>query len=199
MLRGKYAATFLEALVCELVIRKELLPDGAAWLEDIDAERAVLYAMGAGLTPPTTLNASHFTFGFHKYLFDFMRMRKLTPEDAIDSDKLVALLLMAKRGENILNILPSAKERRRAMNSEQVAAIDAIAAVGQRKTQMLFSHACERVYKLAVRRRLHHRAMRFLALLEQSTVDPRELWREHRGIGELLTELTGTDGRVDGW
>lgn len=199
MLRGKYAATFLEALVCELVIRKELLPDGASWLDDVEAERMVLYGMGAGQTPPQWLSAADFCFAFHKYLFDFIRLRRLTPEDAIDADKLIALLLMARKGEGVLIALPTAKERRRALESEQVNAVDAIAAYGGKKPQMLFSYACERVHKLAVRRRCHHRAVRFLALLEQATISPTELWREHQGIGELLTELTGSDGKVDGW
>jgi hypothetical protein len=199
LLHGRYSATFLEALVCELVIRKELLPEGAAWLDDIEAERMALYGMGAGLEPPSWLSAADFCFGFHKYLYDFLRLRRVTPEDALDADKIIALLLIAHKGGSVLEVLPTAKERRRATSAEQVNAIDAIAEVGMRKPQMLFSYACERVHKLAVRRRAHHRSVRLLALLEQATVDPKELWKEHRGIGELLTELTGSDGKVDGW
>jgi hypothetical protein len=193
-----HGATFLTSLLREILIRREILPDGAQWMDDVDAERMVLYGMGAGLPPPERLKASDFVYGFHKYLFDFIRLRRITPEDAIDSEKMIGLLFMARHSQDsFYSLTPAA--RRRAIPTEQVDAIDKIAEVGGRKPQMLFSHACDRVFKLSVRRRVHHRTLRLLALIEQTASDPKELWREHRGITELLTELTGDDGKVHGW
>lgn len=193
-----HGATFLKSLLTELLIRRELLPGGTAWMDDVDAERMVLYGMGSGIRPPPRLMASDFVLGFHKYLFDFLRLRRITPEDAIDTEKMIGLLFMARHASGSFYGMTPA-ERRRSVPTEQVDAIEKIAEVGARKPQMLFSHACMRVYKLALQRRVHHRTLRLLALIEQTASDPKELWKEHRGIAELLIELTGTDGRVDGW
>jgi hypothetical protein len=195
----KYSVSKLEALLVDLFIRVEFPTGGISWLDDIDAERFVLYGMGAARQPPGHLDASHFTLSYHKFLFGYLKRCALRPEQALDTDKLIALVLMSERGNEVLDAFQTPQERRRALGPHRTGIIDAIATAGGRMPQMRFELACERVYKLALRRRAHHRTQRLLVLLEQATVDEKELWKEHRGIGELLTELTGSDGKVDGW
>ena len=197
-LRGK-GATFLRALLVELIIRRELLPDGTAWLEDVEAERMVLYGMCAGETPPPGLDAGQFTYGYHKWLFAYLKRVAVRKHEALTTDMVVGLLVLHEHGEKALRDFPTAAERRQLLGPKRIADIEAIAEMGRRDPQMPFSFACKRVRDFAVKRRAHHRCMRLMVLLEQANADPKELWKEHRGIGELLTELTGSDGKVDGW
>ncbi len=199
MREANWSVSFYEALLWEIVDRRELLPDGKSWLDDIEAERFVLYGMGAAKRPPAYLDASHFAYSFHKFLFDYLKSLELEPHEALDTDKLIALVLISERGDTVLEFSPTVEERRVALGQKRVSDIEAIAASGSAEHPMLFSAACKRVFQLAVRRRARHRTHRLLVMLEQATVNYKELWKEHQGIGELLTELTGSDGKVDGW
>ena len=190
--------TLLEARLCDLIIRRELLPDGTAWLDDVEAERVVLSVMWAGVKPPEELSAADFSLPFHKFLFDFIRSKNVKPEDGIDADIVIALCLQSMHGKKALMSFSTREARRQALGPTKVEAIDAIEHATLR-VGIPFLFACERVHKFAVKRRAHHRTQRLLTLLEQTNHDPKELWREHRGIGELLVELTGSDGKVDGW
>ena len=190
--------TLLEARLSDLIIRRELLPDGTAWLDDVEAERVVLSVMWAGVKPPEELSAADFSLPFHKFLFDFIRSKNVKPEDGLDADIVIAMCLKASRGPKALTDFFTREARRQALGPVKVEAIDAIEHAPLR-AGIPFHFACDRVHKFAVKRRAHHRVQRLATLLEQTNADPKELWREHRGIGELLTELTGSDGKVDGW
>jgi hypothetical protein len=183
----------LEALVLDLVLRRELLPGGLSWLDDIDAERFVLYGMGAGHAPPAWLDASHFTFGYHKFLFGYLAKCGVSPEEALTTDGLISLVLLHERGDHVFAAFPTYAERRKALGPMRAGAIDDIAAVGRRDHPMLFSEACKRVRDLAVKRRTHHRVQRLLVLLETPQPATKDLWAELNGIAELLRALTGTD------
>lgn len=196
---ANWSVSFYEALLWEIVDRRELLPDGASWLSDVEAERVVLYGMGAACQPPANLDASHFSYAYHQFLFGYLKRCRLTPDEALTTNKLVTLVLLAERGDSALELYPTMPERKAAVGWTRVGDIEAIAAVGASDHRMLFDAACHRVFSLAVRRRARHRTHRLLLMLEQATIDPKELWREHTGVGELLTELTGSDGKVDGW
>lgn len=199
MREANWSVSFYEAILWEVVDRKELLPDGRSWLDDVDAERFVLYGMGAGINPPDYLDASHFTLAYHKFLFAFVARFNIDQYGGLTTDELISLCVMGQHGEGALEQFPSYADRRRALGPVRVAAIEAIEEAGKKVPPMKFTAACERVHKLAIRRRAHHRVQRLTVLLEQATVDEKELWREHWGICDLLTELTGSDGKVDGW
>ena len=197
------SASLLRALLVDLVLRRELLPDGKSWLDDVDAERWVLRHMWEGCRPPDDLSPIDFEYTFHKWLFRYVKDLEIDPgqegKEFLNLDRMVTLCIMHRHGEDIALSLKTEQDRRYMLGSDRWECLEAIANVTEKAQWMKFEAACQRVRTLAIRRRCHHRAQRLLVLLEQATVDPKELWREHRGIGELLTSLTGTDGTVDGW
>jgi len=202
------SAYLLQALLLDLLLRKELLPDGVSWLDDVDAERWAIWWLWQGKKAPDYLKPEDFFYGYHRHLFNYFRHVEVPAGEFLDVDRVVGLLLLAKR-KDALEHLPSSDDRRRALGSERLGwllRIDAIATghpgfwpEGRCVQQMLPEFAFKRVWQLARRRKAHHRGQRMMALLEQATVSTRDLWEEHRAIGALLTEITGTDGKVDGW
>jgi hypothetical protein len=190
--------TLLETLLFEILVRRELLPDGKSWLADVDAERAVLYGLCSGEEVPAWFDPA-FTIPFHAFLFKELSGRKPQREDRLTAEHVVGIALLAEHGTVVFERWTKTDDRRTALGWERTEAIDAIFDVAGQRQPMQFKYACSRVHKLGVRRKLHRQTIRLTALLEQATVDPKEMWREQRILGELMTKLTGDDGRSDGW
>jgi len=203
------SASLLQALLLDLLLRKDLLPDGVSWLDDVDAERWAIWWLWQGKKAPDYLKPEDFFYGYHRRLFNYFRHVEVPAGDFLDIGRVITLLLLARMDEKVLDTLQTAEERRRALGSERVGWLERIDAIatghpgfwpgGRCVQQYLPEHAFKRVWQLARRRKAHHRGQRMMALLEQATVSSRDLWEEHRAIGALLTEITGTDGKVDGW
>ncbi len=185
---ANWSVSFWEALVWELLDRREILLDGRSWLDDIDAERWVLWWMWQGRKPPEALRPEHFTAGYHRYLFQFLSAVPAS-EPVFYADRCISLLLVHQHGEKAVHGLRTAKDRRRALGTERVRTIDDIDLIYRSGPQMVWEEAWRRVAGLSARRAAHAQAVRLIALLEQASVDEKDLWTEMENIERSLGKM----------
>lgn len=197
--RGGRSASLLESIVAELVIKREMTYDGESWLDDVEAERWVIRHMWKGQKPAAGLNASHFYYPYHKYLFalSLEKAALLREGEEITAAVMVGLECL-RRYEKALDDFPTLDERQKLIGRERVVAIEAIESVAVGRPFMPFAYACKRVTEFAWRRHAHYSANRLRLLLEQPTLDDKDVRKTFGVLRDHLTELfkirRGEDG-----
>lgn len=186
--RCSKSASFLEALVSEFARRRELLPEGASWLDDVEAERWVLKHMWAGMKPPVWLNASDFFYPYHKYLFAFTLRTDLQSGEHLNASMVVGIECLHAR-ETALEEFPTYEERCRMLGATRVNFIEAIERVGDGRPTLPFLFACHRVHELSWRRKSHDALTRLGILLESATLDDDDIRKTFALLRDHLTEL----------
>jgi hypothetical protein len=184
----KRSASFTERLILEFVAQKELSYDGVPWLDDVEAERWVIHHVWNCEKPPAWLDASHFYYSYHKYIYQLsVNVGLRAGEEPLNARRVVGIECLRKF-QSALEDFPSYEERCRLIGQDRAQKLEAIDAIGERP-HMSFPVACRRVYELSWRRRAHYTAGRLGLLLEQSTLDDKDMRKTFGILRDQLTEL----------